>query len=67
MSKVLRALLISAGAASVAALALQALDLDKTRSDDSFGESGFPGASPEDFSDEDVDAMMNELARQLDL
>ncbi len=67
MSKVLRALLISVGAASVAALALQALDLDQTEADDPFGEPDFLGGSPEDFSDEAVDAMMDELARQLDL
>lgn len=66
MSKLLRALLIAAGATSVAALLLQALDLDEA-STDAFDEPDFPGPDPDDLSEEDIDAMMNELARQLNL
>ena len=64
MSKFLRALLISAAATGVVALLLNAIDLD--RADAPYGDGAeFPGMDPDDLSDEEVDALMNELASQL--
>jgi len=64
MSKFFRALLISAAATGVVAIALHALDLDAEDSPDAH-ESSFAGMDPDDMSEEDVDALMNELASQL--
>lgn len=64
MSKFLRALLISAAATGVIALLLKAIDLDAADASPSRGPD-FSGMDPEDLSEEEVDALMNELASQL--
>lgn len=66
MSKFLRALLIAGAAAGVVALALKALDLDAAPAEDPDG-APFAGMDPDNMSEEDVDALMNELASQLNL
>jgi hypothetical protein len=65
MSKFFRALLVTAAVTGVAAIALNALDLDSA--DDEMGGTPFPGMDPDNMSEEDVDALMNELASQLNL
>jgi hypothetical protein len=65
MSKFLRALLVTAAVTGVAAIALNALDLGGA--DDEAGSEPFTGMDPDNMSEEDVDALMNELASQLDL
>lgn len=64
MSKFLRALLISAAATGAAALLLNAIDLESAGASSSDGPD-FPGMDPDDLSEEDVDALMEELASQL--
>jgi hypothetical protein len=64
MSKFFRALLISAAATGVIAVILNALDLDAEDSSD-VGGSSFANMDPDNMSEEDVDALMNELASQL--
>lgn len=64
MSKILKALVVSAAATGVAALALKALDLEATP-DPEPQEPGFPGLGPDELDDEDVGALMNELAQHL--
>lgn len=66
MTRVLKALLISAAATGVAALVLRQLDLDQPippSSDD----MPFGGMDPDDMPDEDVELLMRELASQLGL
>ena len=65
MSKFFRALLVTAAVTGVAAIALNALDLDSA--DDEMSSAPFTGMDPDNMSEEDVDALMNELASQLDL
>jgi hypothetical protein len=64
MSKVLKALVVSAAATGVAALALNALDLQDSPAADA-SDASFPGFGPDEINEEDVDALMNELAQQL--
>lgn len=63
MSKLLRALLISAAATGAAALLLNALDLESV--DVPPRDPGFLGIDPDELSEEEVDALMEELASQL--
>lgn len=65
MSKVLKALLLSAAATGVAAVVLHQLDLEAAREqlDDTGPE--FPGMNPDDMQEEDVAMLLNELASQL--
>jgi len=65
MSNFFRALLVTAAVTGVAAIALKALDLDSA--DDEMGGAPFTGMDPDNMSEEDVNALMNELAGQLDL
>jgi hypothetical protein len=65
MSKFFRALLVTAAVTGVAAIALNALDLDAA--EDEMGGGPFAGMDPDNMSEEDVDALMNELASQLNL
>lgn len=65
MSKFFRVLLVTAAVTGVAAIALKALDLDSA--EDEMGGASFAGMDPDNMSEEDVDALMNELASQLDL
>lgn len=60
MRKFTKALLLSAAATGVAALLLNQLDLDAARPDPN---SGFP--DPDDFAEEDVENLLNELASHL--
>ena len=62
MRKFLSALLLSAAATGVAALALNRLDLDAARPDP---DAGFSGTDPENLAEEDVEQLMNELAAHL--
>lgn len=64
MSKFFRALLIAAATTGVAALLLNALDLERAEAPPSDGQ-GFLGMDPDDLSEEEVDALMEELASQL--
>lgn len=64
MSNFFRALLISAAATGVIAVVLNALDLDAEDRSDDHG-SSFADMDPDNMSEEDVDALMNELASQL--
>lgn len=64
MFKFLRALLISAAATGVVALLLNAIDLESADAPRGDGPD-FPGMDPDDLSEEEVDALMNELASQL--
>lgn len=63
MSKFLRALLFTAAATGVAALLLRALDLESV--DVPSRGSGLSDLDPDDLSEEDVEALMKELAGQL--
>ena len=60
MRKLTKALLLSAAATGVAALLLNQLDLDAARPDPN---AGFP--DPDDFAEEDVENLLNELASHL--
>ncbi len=62
MRKFLSALLLSAAATGVAALALNQLDLDAAQPDP---DAGFPGPDPENIDEEDVEQLLNELASHL--
>lgn len=62
MSKLTKALLLSAAATGVAALLLEQLDLDAAQPDP---DAGFPGPNPENIAEEDVEMLLNELASQL--
>ena len=64
MSKFFRALLITAATTGAVALLLNALDLESVEVP-SASEPDFPGMNPDDLSEEDVDALMQELANQL--
>lgn len=66
MSKVVKALIISAAATGAAALALRAFDWYTTSPPEPDAPE-FPGVDPDEMSAEEVDALMNELASQLDL
>ena len=60
MRKLAKALLLSAAATGVAALLLNQLDFDAARPDPN---AGFP--DPDDFAEEDVENLLNELASHL--
>jgi len=60
MRKLAKALLLSAAATGVAALLLNQLDLDAARPDPN---AGFP--DPDNFAEEDVENLLNELASHL--
>lgn len=62
MSKFVKALLLSAAATGVAALLLRRFDLDETHSRE---DAGFLGPDPETMDEDQVDALLNELASQL--
>ena len=66
MSRVLKALLISAAATGVAALVLRQLDLDRPDSSPS-DDMPFGSMDPDAMPDEDVELLMRELASQLGL
>ena len=66
MSRVLKALLISAAATGVAALVLRQLDLDEPAPSPS-DDMPFGGMDPDAMPDEDVELLMRELASQLGL
>ena len=66
MTRVLKALLISAAATGVAALVLRQLDLDQPDSV-STDDMPFGGMDPDAMPDEDVELLMRELASQLGL
>lgn len=66
MTRVLKALLISAAATGVAALVLRQLDLDQP-TPHSHDDMPFGGMDPDDMPDEDVELLMRELASQLGL
>lgn len=65
MRKILKALLIAGAATGAAALLLRFLRLDEMDEADDAG--GFPGMEPEDFSEDDLENLMDELASQLEL
>jgi len=60
MRKLAKALLLSAAATGVAALLLNQLDLDAARPAPN---AGFP--DPDNFAEEDVENLLNELASHL--
>lgn len=62
MRKFTKALLLSAAATGVAALALNQLDLDAAQPDPG---PEFPGPDPENIAEEDVEQLLNELAAHL--
>jgi len=62
MSKLTKALLLSAAATGVAALLLYQLDLDGAPLE---SDAGIPGPNPDDIAEEDVEMLLNELASQL--
>lgn len=62
MRNLLSALLVSAAATGVAALILNQLDLDTAPPEP---EAGFPGPDPENFGEEDVEMLLNELSSHL--
>jgi len=64
MRKLFNALLLSAAATGLAALALQQLDLDDEPSAAASGPS-FPGEAPGDMPDEDVEKLLSELGSML--
>lgn len=66
MSKFLRALLIAAAATGAVALLLKALDLKNLEASAS-ARSNALDLDPDDLSEDEVDALMQELASQLGL
>lgn len=62
MSKFVKALLLSAAATGVAALLLQQVDLEGTQPRE---DAGFPGPDPETMDEDQIDALLNELASHL--
>lgn len=64
MSKLLKALLLTAAATGVAALILRQLDLDAA-STDAVDDFGLPGMDPDDMPEEDLQLLLKELASQL--
>lgn len=62
MSKFVKALLLSAAATGAAAFILNQIDLDEAQPE---ADPGFPGPNPEDFDEEDVAMLLNELSSQL--
>jgi hypothetical protein len=62
MSKLTKALLLSAAATGVAAVLLRQLDLDAARPDP---DAGVPGPDPDNIAEDDVEMLLNELASQL--
>ncbi len=62
MSRVIKALLISAAATGAAALILRQLDLENAPRS---APDAFPGMEAEDMPEEDLNLLMRELASQL--
>lgn len=63
MSKLLKALLLTAAATGVAAVLIRQLDLDGAPSSDPGSE--FPGMNPDDMPEEDLELLLKELASHL--
>lgn len=65
MSKILKALLLTAASTGAAAVVLHQLDLESARVEPRDEADPFPGPDPDSMDEEDVAMLLNELASHL--